>query len=64
MTGKDKREISGLRVIAAITLAGSELLLRDVDAKGHIGIRLVYRLRPKEPVLCFEDLVRETLEAV
>ena len=53
-----------MRVIAAITLAGSELLLLDVDAKGHIGIGLVYRLRPKEPVFGFEDLVRETLEAV
>ena len=58
-----------------------ELILRDVDAKGHLDIELVYRLRQKESLgsvkqkivrkiqqnesaLCFEDLVRETLEAV
>jgi hypothetical protein len=31
-----------LRVIATITLAGSELLLRDVEAKGYLDIELVY----------------------
>jgi hypothetical protein len=36
------------RVIAAITLPGSGLLLRDVDAKGYLDIELVYRLRQKE----------------
>jgi hypothetical protein len=36
------------RVIAAITLAGSDLLLRDVDAKGFLDIELVCRLRQKE----------------
>ena len=36
------------RVIAVITLADSELLLRDVDAKGYLDIELVYRLRQKE----------------
>jgi hypothetical protein len=38
----------GLRVIAAITLGGSELLLRDVDAKGFLDIELVWQLRQKE----------------
>jgi hypothetical protein len=69
------------RVIAAITLAGSGLLLQDVDAKGYLDIELVYRLRQKESLgsvkqkivrklqqnesaFCFEDLVREILEAV
>ena len=54
----------GLRVIAAITLANSELLLGNVEASGYLDIELVYRLRPKKPVFGFEDLVRETLEAV
>jgi hypothetical protein len=36
------------RVIAAITLTGSGLLFRDVDAKGYLDIELVYRLRQKE----------------
>ena len=36
------------RVIADITLADSELLLRDLDAKGYLDIELVYRLRQKE----------------
>ena len=40
-----------------------EILLRDVDAKGYLDIELVYQLRPKKPVVGFEDLVRETLEA-
>lgn len=69
------------RVIADNTLAGSELLLRDVDAKGYLDSELVYRLRQKESLgsvkqkivrriqqnecaFCFEDLVREALEAV
>ena len=52
-----------MRVIAAITLANSELLLGNVEASGYLDIELVYRLRPKEPVFGFEDLVRETLEA-
>jgi hypothetical protein len=69
------------RVIAAITLDGSELLLRDVNAKGCLDIELVYRLRQKESLgsvkrkivrkirqdesaFCFEELVREALEAV
>ena len=51
------------RVIVHITLARSQLLLRDVDAKGYLDIELVYRLRPTKPVVGFEDLVRETLEA-
>ena len=36
------------RVIAPITLAASQLLLRDVDAGGYLDIELVYRLRQKE----------------
>ena len=69
------------RVIAAITLVASQLLLRDVDTKGYLDIELVYRLRQKESLgsvkqkivrkiqrnesaVCFEDLVRESLEAV
>jgi len=36
------------RVLAANALADSELLLRDVDAKGYLDIELVYRLRKKE----------------
>lgn len=36
------------RVIAAITLTGSGLLFRDVEAKGYLDIELVYRLRQKE----------------
>jgi hypothetical protein len=36
------------RVIVHITLAGSQLLPRDVDAKGYLDIELVYRLRQKE----------------
>ena len=69
------------RVIAVITLPASQLLLRDVEAKGYLDIELVYRLRQKESlgsvkqkivrkiqqnesVLCFEDLVRELLEAI
>jgi hypothetical protein len=69
------------RVLAANALADSELLLRDVDAKGYLDIELVYRLRKKESLgsvkqqivrkiqqnesaFSFEDLVRESLEAV
>ena len=40
--------VGGLRVIAAITLGTSRLLLRNVDAKGYLDIELVYRLRQKE----------------
>jgi hypothetical protein len=36
------------RVIVPITLAASELLLRDADAKGYLDIELIYRLRQKE----------------
>ncbi len=32
----------GLRVIAVITLAGSELLLRNVDSKRYVDSELVY----------------------
>jgi len=52
------------RVIATITLAGSELLLLNAEASGYLEIELVYRLRPTEPVVAFEDWVRETLESV
>ena len=52
------------RVIVHITLADSQLALQGVDEKGYLDIELVYRLRQKEPVVGFEDLVRETLEAV
>lgn len=62
-------------------LLASELILRDVDAKGYLKIELVYRLRQKESLgsvkqkvvrkiqqnesaVCFEELVRELLEAV
>ena len=58
-----------------------ELILRDVDAKSYLDIKLVYRLRQKkslravkqkivtklkqnESAFCFEDWVRELLEAV
>jgi len=68
------------RVIATITLAASQLLLRDVDARGYLDIELVYRLRQKESLgsvkqkivrriqqnessFCFEDVVRELMEA-
>ncbi len=36
------------RVIVPITLAASQLLLRDVDAKGYLDIELVWKLRQKE----------------
>ena len=55
---------SGLRVIATITLADSELLLLGVEASGYLDIGLVYRLRQKESAVGFEDLVEELLEAV
>jgi hypothetical protein len=51
------------RVIATITLAGSELLLRDVEAKGYLDIELVYRLRQREPALGFEAMVRAALQS-
>jgi hypothetical protein len=71
----------GLRVIAPSTLPASDLILRDVDAKGCLDIELLYGLRQKESLgsvkqkivrkiqqnesaFCFEELVRETLEAV
>jgi hypothetical protein len=34
--------------MAAITLPGSGLRLRDVDAKGFLDIELVWKLRQKE----------------
>jgi hypothetical protein len=33
----------GLRVIAVITLAASELLLLEAEASGYLDIELVYR---------------------
>jgi hypothetical protein len=36
------------RVIVHITLAGSQLLLLEVEASGYLDIELVYRLRQKE----------------
>jgi hypothetical protein len=45
-------------------LAGSQLLLLKAEASGYLDIELVYRLRPKELVVAFEDLVRETFESV
>jgi len=44
------RRVVGGKVIArrrVIALPASELLLRDVDAKGYLDIELVYRLRQK-----------------
>jgi hypothetical protein len=45
-------------------LAGSQLLLLKAEASGYLNIELVYRLRPKEPVVAFEDWVRATFESI
>ena len=45
------------RVIAANTLADSELILRDVYAKGYLDIELVYRLRQKESLGSVEQKI-------
>jgi len=40
--------VVGVGSIVPINLADSELLLRDVDAKGFLDIELVWKLRQKE----------------